>query len=50
MKIENSTQEFCWKTTLQKNQLKLNENWHLNPKNNFTEDPINIKWKLKFQT
>ena len=50
MKSENLTKEFCWKTSLQKTQLKLNVNWKFHPrillKDNFTEDAIEIKWNL----
>ena len=53
MKSENSTREFCWKTTLQKTKLKLNEIWKFDPrillKDNFTEDSIKIKWNQKIQ-
>ena len=53
MKFENSTREFCWKTTLQKTQLKLNEIWKFDTrillKDNFIEDAKEIKWNLKIR-
>ena len=53
MKSENSTQEFCWKTTFMKTQSKLNEIWkfpqRIQLKDNFTEDAIKIKWNLKIR-
>ena len=48
---ENSTQEFCWKTTFMKTQSKLNKIWKfprkIQLKDNFTEDSIKSKWNLK---
>ena len=45
MKTENSTWEFCLKTTFPKNELKLYENWKFNLrillKDNFTEIQLN---------
>ena len=53
MKSENSTREFCRKTTLQKTKLKLNEIWKFDLrillKDHFTEDTIEIKWYLKLR-
>ena len=53
MKSENSTREFCWKTTQQKTKLKLNEIWKYDPrillKDNFTEDTMKIEWNLEIR-
>ena len=63
MKAENSTREFCWKTTLQKTQLKFNESWNfklitqqceqkIQPENStkrqLYRELNQIRWKLKF--